>query len=214
MRMIPKIIWQTYETPFEDLLPETKKCIQTWKENNPKWEYRYMDAEERSNFVLNEFGSEWHKLFNSCKLGVVKANIWRCMVTYTYGGIYSDLDTICNEPIENWIKEEHEMTISRDDDGNPEDFTIYVFASKPKSKALQLIIKQIKTNLENNLIEVKNVVELSGETVWANLIKGFENELGVYCYDKGSNIFAGKSVTHLGTYKRWDKDGYIAWTKE
>jgi mannosyltransferase OCH1-like enzyme len=165
-------------------------------------------------FVLNNFGEEWHKLFTSCRLGVVKANIWRCMVTYIHGGVYCDLDTICNDPIESWIKPEYDMTISRDDDGNPDDFTIYVFASKPKSKALELILNQIKINLKNSAVTKEDVISLSGETVWYNIIKDFEVEYNIYCYEKGSNVFAGKSVKHLGTFKKWDKNGYIAWMKE
>jgi mannosyltransferase OCH1-like enzyme len=97
--MIPKIIWQTYETPFKDLLPETKDCVDTWKEKNPTWKYMYMDSQERDDFVLHEFDQEWYELFTTCSLGIVKANIWRCMILYIYGGVYSDLDTICNESI-------------------------------------------------------------------------------------------------------------------
>ena len=211
--MIPKIIWQTYETPFNDLIPDAKKCIQTWIDKNPTWEYRYMSSEDRESFVLNEFGKDWYDLFTSCNLGVIKANIWRCMITYTYGGVYCDLDTICNEPIESWIKPEYDMTISRDDDGNVEDFAIYVFASKPKSKVLELILKQIKINLENNKLIRTDVIDLSGETVWSNIIKDCEDKYNIYCYIKGSNIFKGKAVDHLGTFKKWDKDGYISWTK-
>ena len=54
-------------------------------------------------------------------------------------------------------------------------------------------------------------------TVYAVLGKydyrSFENKYNVYCYEKGSNIFKGKAVRHLGTFKKWDKDGYISWTK-
>jgi mannosyltransferase OCH1-like enzyme len=210
--MIPKIIWQTYEVPFNDLLPEIKECVKTWTSKNSEWEYMYMDAKERNSFVLNNFGNEWYKIFSECKLGVVKANIWRCMVLYTYGGVYCDLDTICNEPIEFWLKDNYSMTLSKDDNGNPEDYCIYVFASEPKSIALKEILNNIKNNIINKDIDKKDVIELTGESVWSNTINKQEKKYNIYCYKKGSNIFDGLAVKHLGTFKKWNKKGYIQWT--
>jgi mannosyltransferase OCH1-like enzyme len=211
--MIPKIIWQTYETPFKDLLPEVKECVSTWIDKNPDWTYRYMDSKERKDFVLKEFGKEWHDLFINCELNIVQSNIWRCMVVYKYGGLYCDLDTICNEPINNWIKNEYDMTLSRDDDGNPEYFTIHTFAGKPKAKALEDLLEKLKYNISNNSIKTKDVVELSGEFLWADIIKGLEKKYKVYCYKKGSDMFNGKASTHLGTSKKWHENGYLQWTR-
>lgn len=205
--MIPKLIWQTYEVPFKELLPETKQCIQTWIDQNPTWKHMYMDAEERKNFVLHEFGEEWYELFSSCNLGIVQANIWRCMVVYTYGGVYCDLDTICNDSIESWIKEDFELILSEDDDANSSDPAIYIFAASPHNKTLFSILEKIKTNLKNNNIEINNVINLTGESVWSK----FVNDDNVFIYKNKSNIFNGKAVTHLGTKKDWYKNGYHQW---
>jgi mannosyltransferase OCH1-like enzyme len=212
--MIPKIIWQTYEDDFNILLPETKECIDTWINKNPEWKHMYMNAKEREEFVLREFGKEWHQLFNNCKLGVVKANIWRCMIIYTYGGVYADLDTKCNISIDQWIKNDYTMTLSRDDDGNPDNFAIHTFAGQPKNKLLELILNQLKNNIKNNVIDKNNVIELSGETVWSNILTGQEDRYKIYCYDKGSNMFNDKAVTHFGVFKNWHNRGYKQWTKE
>ena len=37
--MIPKIIWQTYESSFEELPKEAKNLVTIWKEKNPEWEF-------------------------------------------------------------------------------------------------------------------------------------------------------------------------------
>ena len=212
--MIPKIIWQTYECNYEELLPEIKEFTESWKNKNKNWEYRYMSSDDRNNFVLSNFGEEWFKLFNSCELGIVKANIWRCMVLYIYGGVYCDLDTMCNEPIDTWIKDEYQMTCSRDDQGNSYEYAINVFASKPNSHALRDIINALKYNIINKKINKSNVVSLTGETLWKNIIKDREIKYNVYCYKKGSNIFNGLAVTHLGTIKKWHENGYTQWTRE
>lgn len=211
--MIPKIIWQTYECSYEELLPEIKEFTESWKNKNKNWEYRYMSSDDRNSFVLNNFGEEWFKIFNSCELGIVKANIWRCMVLYIYGGVYCDLDTICNEPIDTWIKDEYQMTCSKDDQGNSNEYAINVFASKPNSDALNDILNALKYNIINKKINKDNVIALTGETLWKNIIRGREIKYNVYCYKQGSNIFNGLAVTHLGPIKKWDEKGYVQWTK-
>jgi mannosyltransferase OCH1-like enzyme len=45
---VPKIIWQTHESKYNDLLPFQKDITNTWKNLNPGWEYRYINAEQRS----------------------------------------------------------------------------------------------------------------------------------------------------------------------
>jgi len=212
--MIPKIIWQTYECNYKELLPEIKELTESWKNKNKNWEYRYMSYDDRNNFVLNNFGQEWFKIFNNCELGIVKANVWRCMVLYIYGGVYCDLDTICNEPIDTWIKNEYQVTCSRDDNGNPEEYAINVFASKPNSIVLKDILNTLKNNIINEKITKNNVIKLTGETAWKNIISGNEDKYNIYCYKKGSDIFNGLAVTHLGPIKKWDDKGYTQWTRE
>lgn len=211
--MIPKIIWQTYETDFKDLLQEAKDCSVTWIENNPSWEYRYMNSKDREDFVFKYFDSEWYKLYMECNLNIVKANIWRCMVLYIHGGVYADLDSICNKPIDSWIKDNYDMTVSKDDDNGSLEYCINVFAAKPFSKALESILLHIKENIKNNELTLNNVIDLTGETAWFNALSGQEDKYNVYCYEQGSNIFNGIAVKHLGTFKDWDKNGYLQWTR-
>jgi mannosyltransferase OCH1-like enzyme len=211
--MIPKTIWQTYETSFEDLPIDAKKCINTWNQKNPNWEYKYMNSKQREDFVLDNFGSEWHNVFTECSLNIVRANIWRCMILYVYGGVYCDLDTICNEPIEYWLKEKYSMTIAKDDDGNAKEYCINVIASKPNNQALLNVLNVIKNNILNNNLVKDNVIELTGETVWFNVLGNKEKKYNIYCYKKGSNMFNGVAVKHLGTSKKWNNKEYKQWTE-
>jgi mannosyltransferase OCH1-like enzyme len=211
MIVIPKIIWQTYETSYDEIIPQMKEFSDTWKDKNPAWKYMYMDRQQREDFVLHEFGEEWHNLFKNCKLGVVQANIWRIMVLYIYGGVYSDFDAWCIDPIESWIKEDYSLTMSMDDDGESDELCIIAFAATPGSPALKVLLDQIKINIENNEIIQRNVVELTGEMVWTRVLLGNDNLYNFYCYPEGSNLFNGKAVGHLGTRKTWWQEGYNQW---
>ena len=208
--MIPKIIWQTYETDFDLLPKEAKDFSLSWQNKNPQWKYIYMNSEERNNFVLNEFGNNWYKLFKNIELGIVKANIWRCMIIYIYGGLYCDLDTICHYPIESWIKEEYDMTLCKDHQDDINNFAIYAFAAKPNHPALKNIIDQLYINISNNKINVKNVIELTGESVWHQIINN--ESYNFYCYDGiDADLFNGRAISHIGPSKQWDINLYKNW---
>lgn len=95
--MIPKIIWQTHELPYEKLPAFQKNIINTWKNLNPDWEHYYVDAEERSRQV-----KEYDDLLHSFYLLVKKINqadIWRLVTIYKNGGVYADMDSICIKSI-------------------------------------------------------------------------------------------------------------------
>jgi hypothetical protein len=100
--MIPKIIWQTHELPYEKLPNFQKNIIYTWKYLNPDWEHKYVDAEQRSLDV-----KEYDKFLHSCYLLVGKihqADIWRLVSIYKNGGIYADMDSVCIKPISESIE--------------------------------------------------------------------------------------------------------------
>ncbi|NBX27401.1 MAG: hypothetical protein EBR55_04000, partial [Chitinophagia bacterium] len=113
--MIPKIIWQTYKYPFNELPQYAKDAAQTWKDLNPDYKYIYMDDQDCRSFILHEYGEDWVEIFDSCPIGVMRSDIWRYLVLYVYGGVYADLDTICLKPIKEWVSNNHSATISEDD---------------------------------------------------------------------------------------------------
>jgi mannosyltransferase OCH1-like enzyme len=95
--MIPKIIWQTHELPYEKLPNFQKDIIDTWICLNPNWKHNYVDAEERSRQV-KEYDSFLHDCY--LLLGKVhQADIWRIVTIYKNGGIYADMDSICIKSI-------------------------------------------------------------------------------------------------------------------
>ena len=140
--MIPKIIWQTYECSYNELNFKALECSNSWKQVNPKWEYRYISGKEREEFVLKNFGMEWHNIYTSYSVNVLKADLWRYMCLYIYGGLYSDLDILCKKPIESWLDLDLNFVVSEEPD-NP-GYTQMIFASSPKSIFLENLLNDIK----------------------------------------------------------------------
>lgn len=72
---------------------------------NPEYEYRLFDDDDLAEFVKCEFPdflSGWQKL----KHGASKADLWRYLVMFKYGGVYADLDCFCRAPLREWIRPE------------------------------------------------------------------------------------------------------------
>ena len=101
--MIPKIIWQTHEWEYKDLPHNFNRCIQTWKNLNPEWEYRYHSAIDRA-IDVRDFDQELYGYYMFADK-VTQSDIWRYVVLYQYGGFYTDMDSFCIMPLEYSFKQ-------------------------------------------------------------------------------------------------------------
>ena len=238
--MIPKIIWQTYEVPFDELPEYAKECIKTWKDSNPEWQYRYMDAKERDKFVLENFDSDWYDIFINLRHGVLKADIWRHMVMFKYGGVYADVDTLCKGPISLWLKNEMNTTYFIDDDNVF--FCQFVLSSTPNNNIYKYILDSIKNKLKDkNVIyklnkNVKNFEQMIvGSAICTEAIKNFlnipkefdliKNYKEIVNFEsllKNKFFYYGKEsyemlhnypIKHLMASLNWNKGDYIQWQK-
>lgn len=99
-----KIIYQTYECDFDGLHEIFKNSCQLWKETYPDWEYHFSSSEQRreeikqclnlSKDALEAYDREY---------GIVQSDLWRFAITSKNGGMYSDLDSIPKQNIENLL---------------------------------------------------------------------------------------------------------------
>ena len=105
--MIPKIIWQTHEWELEDLPDTFKKSVDSWKNMNPTWDYRYTSARKRLEHIRDYGGEEFLKFYKDCNR-LTQADLWRYVVLYKFGGVYSDLDWECIRPLDDIIEIENE----------------------------------------------------------------------------------------------------------
>ena len=93
----PKIIWQTHNQPLNSLLNHLRQTSKTWVNLNPSWEHRYMDSLERDEVV-----KKYPKIYDRYMLldPVAQSDIWRYLVTYEFGGVYADMDSVCIKPLD------------------------------------------------------------------------------------------------------------------
>jgi len=93
----PKIIWQTHNYTIDDMPEHVKMVCSNWINLNPGWQYRYVNHIEREGFVRRYPEILPYYLYLSPKL---QSDVWRYLVTYEYGGLYADMDSVCIKPVD------------------------------------------------------------------------------------------------------------------
>ena len=215
--MIPKIIWQTYEQEYTDLSQEIKELTNSWKKQNPDWEYRYMSSLDRERFVLENYGEDWLNIFVNLPFNVMRANVWRYMVINTYGGVYVDIDTICKKPVSYWIKDDYDMTVTTSEDPFDKNFCQLIFASKSNNLMIVNLLDSIKEKLKDKACYKNNtdfVSRTTGYLIWDKAIKNNKENLKIYKYvGRQSWKINKESIEHLLASQN-KLSGYEAWRKK
>lgn len=231
--MIPKIIWQTYRYPYENLEQYILNATKTWQDMNPEYEYRYMSDLDALQFIKENFDQEWVDIFVNVPLGVMRGDLWRYMVIYIYGGVYADLDTLCLKPISSWMKEEYDMIICPENDVH---LCQWTFAATPKHPIIKTVLDCIKEGFKSpDYTEEHYVHKLTGPAIWTY---GIRKAIGIpentrltemdiiqqklplakkyKFYSYGSEnwrIFHNMAVQHLYGSQNWHS-GYDQWIKQ
>jgi len=172
MNNIPKIIWQTCSFELNSIPRYIQSPIDTWKDKNPTWEYRYSTHEDCENFILSTYGDEYLEIYKNIAQGQIKADFWRYLVIYEHGGVYADVDTVCLDPIESWVDLDKELVLTTNDyvELGGEVLVQWCFAAAPKSLVLKSVIDKMLSLMK--LKNYKNIdVSETGPLMWDQAIK-------------------------------------------
>lgn len=99
--MIPKIIIQTGKDNNHN--DSVLAAMQTWKDLNPEYKYKYFTDKDCDEFILKNFHKDVRLAFNLLKPGAMKADLFRYCYLFIEGGIYTDIDNTCIKPIDTWM---------------------------------------------------------------------------------------------------------------
>ena len=72
---------------------------------NPQWDFRLVDDKEADTFMGRFFPGKVSDAFHSIspKFGAARADLLRYCLLYIFGGVYLDLDSSLNCPLDDWI---------------------------------------------------------------------------------------------------------------
>ena len=91
--LIPAIIHQTFISA--DLPDGTYGAARSWIDMNPEYEYRFYDDTDQIELIKSGFGEDVLTAYNKLPPGAFRADLWRYCTLYQKGGVYADIDTVC-----------------------------------------------------------------------------------------------------------------------
>jgi mannosyltransferase OCH1-like enzyme len=170
--MIEKNIFQTWYTT--SLHPIIQEKIDQFKNMNPSYKYHLFTDDDMDKFVNEHYKGEIADCYNRLNIIVAKVDFWRYLVLYKYGGVYLDMDSTIEKPLDDLIKDEDEAIITAE--GNPNLYVQWglIFCKQHPilKRTIELIVFNIKYNMFNN-----NIHKMTGPTVYSKAINELHSEL-------------------------------------
>lgn len=111
--MIPKIVYQTWKSKN---LPFDYQQIQSHNQLlNPEYQFILFDDNDLDKFFQQDsMPPSWRQAFfkiNPC-YGPARADVFRYVIIYYYGGIYLDIKVKCLKPFREWILDKDQGLLS------------------------------------------------------------------------------------------------------
>ena len=171
-RKIPYIIYQTFKTNQIPINMYT--AISSWLEKNPAYDYYFYDDNDILEYIENYNYSKYNfnftkeellKAYHKIKPGAGKADLFRLLAIYNTGGCYFDVDTVCENPLDDYILEDDEIVTGLGIRGDFHQWALIY------TKHHDFIKKTIE-NCVGNILQ---------ETFFIS--RNIEGATGPYCYD-------------------------------
>lgn len=84
---------------LESIPSALRPCVDSFAKVNQGSRIEFQSDEDCLDFVAREF-PEFLPTYLSYPPGILRADIWRVLVLYKYGGVYADIDVECLRPLE------------------------------------------------------------------------------------------------------------------
>lgn len=170
--MIEKNIFQSWWT--KELHPEIQQKINHYKQLNPEYNHYLYDDNDMDNFVNQHFNGEIAECYNKLNIIVAKVDFWRYLILYKYGGVYLDMDSSIDKPLDKLIKEEDQAIITAE--GNPNMYVQWALIFSKEHPILKKTIELVCNNIKNNSYP-NDIHKMTGPTVYTKAINEIHMEL-------------------------------------
>jgi len=170
--MIEKNIFQSWYT--KDLHPLVQRKIDFYKKNNPEYSYNLYDDNDMDIFVNEHFKGEIAECYNKLNIIVAKVDFWRYLVLYKYGGVYLDMDSSIEKPLDELIKCNDQAIITAE--GYLDFYVQWALIFSKGHPILKKTIDLVVTNIKNNS-HPNDIHKMTGPSVYTKAINEVHMEL-------------------------------------
>ncbi|KAJ3278972.1 hypothetical protein HK104_001887 [Borealophlyctis nickersoniae] len=103
--LIPRIIHQTWRTRKvgSNMPVHVADSIESWRKENPDYIHLLWDDKDMDDFISTFWPSYW-QAWKAFPMPVMRADVFRYLVLVTFGGVYTDADTLCLRPVDRWVE--------------------------------------------------------------------------------------------------------------
>ena len=176
-KRIPRVIFRT--GPFH--MCKAPYTLLSYLENtvdrNPEYTQVYFDDDDCREFI-REYYLEFLPYYDVLIPTAFKADLWRLLVLYKYGGIYNDIGHIYEKPVNALVDETDELVFALDfikppemervvGYSKPDVFALHnaFFACYPKHELIMAIIEHVVSNIRKRVYGT-NPLEITGPIAW------------------------------------------------
>lgn len=99
--MIPTILHQTWKT--EEIPENWQAAVKSCKDVNGNFEYMLWTDAKMEEFVKTNY-PEFYPVYQSYAYQIQRCDVFRYLVLYKYGGVYLDMDTVCKQDLNPYLK--------------------------------------------------------------------------------------------------------------
>lgn len=113
MRAIPRKIHQIFTKGWDQLPVDVKTLVDKLKWMNPGYEYAFYAEPEICLYIRKHYGQDMLDVYQriSPEYGAAKADLFRYLVIYQEGGIYLDIKSSCEKPLDDVIPADCELIL-------------------------------------------------------------------------------------------------------
>ena len=169
--MIPKTIYQSWHT--RELHPYVQGQIDRMKQLNPGYRHVIYTDAEMDAFVDEHFPGEIAECYHRLNIIVAKVDFWRYLVLYTYGGIYLDMDSSIQQPLNQLIRDEDDAIVTFE--GNRTFMVQWALIFSKGHPILKRTIELVVANIQQNAFP-NDIHKMTGPTVYTRAIDSIHRE--------------------------------------
>ncbi len=149
--MIEKNIFQTF---INNELPEPIiNLIDQLKLKNSNYNYYFYTDEDILDFIKTNYSTEIYNAYNKLQIGAAKADFWRYLVLYKYGGVYLDIDSYITISLDDFILNQDKAIVTRENNyGHFVQWCLLIKSGHPILKhTIENVLKKIFEKKETRL---------------------------------------------------------------
>jgi hypothetical protein len=211
---IPRIIHHTFHNR-KVLTREQKAIMATWAEMNPNWKVVNHDDADCLRLVENNYPS-YLQLFNSFPKNVERADFFRYLVLYHYGGVYVDIDVECVVPLDQWLGSDVRLVIGVENEFS--DIGTAMIRSYPRRRQYQqwaimsskghplfdLVLRRIEQYFQSESaakigsvkLDLSNraTLERTGPALWTDVVSSYLDTTLRNWESKNNSLYPGSNT--------------------